>query len=405
MLKLFNTLGKGMEPFRPVNRNLTVVFSCGPSVYQRAHIGNFRTFLFEDVLVRYLEYSGHKVEWGMTITDVEDKAISQAAMEHLTLKQLTDRNLEQFLREMGLLRIRIPDHLPRAGESVAEAASIIARLLDRGSAYWHNGNVYFDPLTFPGFGELYGLDMTKWPSKKKRFHKDTYPGIQWNLGDFVLWHGYRKGDRVFWDSEIGRGRPSWNVQDPAMISRYYNETLSIYCGGIDNLFRHHDYTRAILETMRPYPASRFWLHCRHLQVDGQKMSKSRGNIYYTDALLSKGYTPAEVRFFLIYGHYRDRLYFTDELMASTADRLRAFRKKVNLIAKAARKGHGASDEAARCRNIFAKNMDNDLDVKGAFDALDRLLSRINARELRPEAAYELAVALKEMDGVLGVIIP
>jgi cysteinyl-tRNA synthetase len=404
MLRLFNTSSQGTEPFRPANSNLTAVFSCGPSVYQKAHIGNFRTFLFEDILVRYLEYSGYAVKWGMTITDVEDKAIAQAAREHTALKRLTDRNLEEFLEEMKLLKIRVPDHLPRASESVAEAASIISRLLDLGGAYWHEGNVYFDPLTFPGFGKLYGLDMTKWPPKKKRFHKDTYPGIQWNLGDFILWHGYRKGDRVFWESEIGRGRPSWNVQDPAMISRYYDETLSIYCGGIDNLFRHHDYTLAILESIRPHAASLFWLHCRHLLVKGQKMSKSRGNIYYTDTLLAKGYSPAEVRFFLIYGHYRDPLDFSDENMAFTSGKLKEFRKRVNLIAKAATKGrHIDGVEGAKLRKLFSQNLDNDLHVREAFDGLDRLLSKIAARELDPGEAHAIVLALRDIDQVLKVI--
>jgi cysteinyl-tRNA synthetase len=404
MLRLFNTSSQSTEPFRPANRNHTVVFTCGPSVYQKAHIGNFRTFLFEDTLVRYLEYSGYAVKWGMTITDVEDKAIAQAEREHITLKRLTDRNLEEFLKEMKLLKIRMPDHLPRASESVAEAASIISRLLDLGAAYRHKGNVYFDPLTFPGFGKLYGLDMTKWPTKKKRFHKDTYPGIQWNLGDFILWHGYRKGGRVFWESGIGKGRPSWNVQDPAMISRYYDETLSIYCGGIDNLFRHHDYTLAILESIRPYAASLFWLHCRHLLVKGQKMSKSRGNIYYTDTLLAKGYSPAEVRFFLIYGHYRDPLDFSDENMAFTSGKLKEFRKRVNVIAKTAAKGkHVDGVEGAKLRRLFSQKMDNDLDVRGAFDGLNRLLSEIATREPDPGEARAIVLALRDIDRVFNVI--
>jgi cysteinyl-tRNA synthetase len=404
MLKLFNTSGQRIETFRPANKGLTAVFTCGPSVYQKAHIGNFRTFLFEDTLVRYLEYSGHTVKWGMTITDVEDKAIAQAAKEHRTLKRLTDRNLKEFREEMRLLKIRTPDHLPRASESVAEAVSIVSRLLDLGVAYWHKGSVYFDPLAFPGFGRLYGLDMTKWPQKKKRFHKDTYPGIQWNLGDFILWHGCRKGDKVFWESEIGRGRPSWNVQDPAMISRFYDETLSIYCGGIDNLFRHHDYTLAILESIRPYAASLFWLHCRHLLVKGQKMSKSRGNIYYTDTLLAKGYSPAEVRFFLIYGHYRDPLDFSDESMAVTSRKLKEFRTRLNVIAKAAGRGrYNNGVKAAKLRTIFSQNMDNDLDVRKAFDGLDRLLSQITVQELHPGEARAIVLALRDMDQVLKVI--
>jgi cysteinyl-tRNA synthetase len=403
VLRLFNTLDRSIKPFRPANRALAAIFTCGPSVYQKAHIGNFRTFLFEDILVRYLEYSGYNVKWGMTITDVEDKAIVQATRQRSTLKRLTDSNLKEFLEEMKLLRIRIPDHLPRASESINEATAIITRLLDLGVAYWYKGNVYFDPLTFPGFGKLYGLDMSKWPAKKKRFHKDTYPGIQWNLGDFILWHGYHRGDRVFWESRIGRGRPSWNIQDPAMISRYYNETLSIYCGGIDNLYRHHDYTRAILESVRHYPVARFWLHCRHLLVKGQKMSKSRGNMHYADTLLSKGYSPAQVRFFLCYGHYRDELDFSDQAMAATTGRLSEFRRRVNAVAGAAGKEHGDGVEASLLRSVFLKEMDNDLNVKEAFDGLDRLLSQIRIRDLRPGDARDVVDVLRQIDQVLQVI--
>ena len=224
----------------------------------------------------------------MNFTDIEDKAIQEAAQQGDSVKQLTDKNIATFVKELKALRMKIPDFLPRASESVDRAVEIIEQLLDLKIAYWHQGNVYFDPLKYPGFGELYGLDMKKWPQQKRRFHKDTYPGMQWNRGDFVLWHGYTGGGEAFWDTRIGKGRPAWNIQDPSMISRYFDETLSIYCGGIDNLFRHHDYTRAILESIRPYPMARYWLHCHHLHVDGKKMSKSVGNILYTDDLAEAG---------------------------------------------------------------------------------------------------------------------
>ncbi|MEJ2066789.1 MAG: class I tRNA ligase family protein, partial [Deltaproteobacteria bacterium] len=304
MLRLFNTFGKHIETFQPVHKETVTVFTCGPSVYQHSHIGNFRTFLFEDIVVRYLEHLGYQVERGMNITDIEDKAIKEAENRGTSVKALADQNIETFLKEIGGLRIKNPDFLPRASEAIDRAVEIIERLVDLKIAYWHDGNCYFDPLNYPGFGELYGLDMQKWPKHKKRFHKDTYPGMRWNRGDFVLWHGYQEGDREYWDTRIGKGRPAWNIQDPSMISQHFDETLSIYCGGIDNLIRHHDYTRAVLESIRPYPMAKYWLHCHHLHVDGKKMSKSIGNILYTDNLLEKGYDLSEIRFFLIYGHYR-----------------------------------------------------------------------------------------------------
>ncbi|MHB8910109.1 MAG: class I tRNA ligase family protein [Syntrophales bacterium] len=405
MLRLFNSLGKRMEAFWPVNKKVVTIFTCGPSVYQRAHIGNFRTFLFEDILVRYLEFRGWRVERGMNITDVEDKAIKEASNSGITLQELTEGNIDGFLREMHLLRIKMPDHMPRASSRVDQTAAMIERLLELGVAYRHGGNVYFDPLKFPGFGKLYGLDMSRWPSRRRRFHQDTYPGVQWNLGDFILWHGYREGDTVFWDTRIGRGRPSWNIQDPSIVASYFQETLSIYCGGIDNLYRHHDYSLAILESLRPYPMARYWLHGHHLLVGNRKMSKSRGNVITTDALLARGYDAAEIRFFLIHGHYRESLSYTDRAMESAAGHLRRLRTRVREIAKRAGRAAAprAENRAERIQETFLNRMDDDMDVRGAFDGIARELEAMTPGELQPPAAAAVIAALRKIDGVLKVI--
>jgi len=404
MLKLFNTFGKRIEHFQPVNENTVTIFTCGPSVYQRSHIGNFRTFLFEDIVVRYLEYLGYQVERGMNFTDIEDKAIKEAEKRKTSVKAITDQNIETFLKEMQALRMKKPDFLPRASQAVEKAVEIIERLIDLKIAYWHGGNCYFDPLKYPGFGELFGLDMHKWPKQKKRFHKDTYPGMRWNRGDFVLWHGYKEGDQAYWDTRIGKGRPAWNIQDPSMISQHFDETLSIYCGGIDNLIRHHDYTRAILESIRPYPMARFWLHCSHLHVDGKKMSKSIGNILYTDTLLEKGYDLSEIRFFLIYGHYRKKLNYSDKRMRSTIEKLRRFKEQVKKIKERAGQSTDADTEVARkIKEAFRERMDDDLDVKGAFDSVVVLVNGMDMRNLAPTTASGIITALEEIDKVLQVI--
>jgi cysteinyl-tRNA synthetase len=402
MLKLFNTFGGKTEPFKPVNRKVVTVFTCGPSVYQRSHIGNFRTFLFEDILVRYLEYSGYAVKRGMTVTDIEDKAIEEASKRRTTVKRLTDENLGAFVKEMKLLRMKMPDYLSKASESVDKSVEIIRKLLSRGVAYRHGENIYFDPKRFPGFGKLYGLDMSKWPVKRMRFHKDTYPGMRWNRGDFILWHGETSCDTNCWETSIGKGRPSWNVQDPAMVANHFSETLSVYCGGIDNLVRHHDYSRAILESVRPYPMARFWLHCRHLYVRGQKMSKSKGNIYYTDTLTKRGYGAAEIRFFLIYGHYRKKLNYADNNMRKAAGRLRDFRAMVKKISAKASSSRGEGT-AQEIRNIFTRHMDNDLDVRSAFDALHSFISGVDTATLDSHEAAGTIEALREIDQVLRVI--
>ena len=297
-----------------------------------------------------------------------------------------------------------PDYLPRASECVNEAVDIIECLLARKIAYRYKGNVYFDPLKYPGFGKLYGLDMSKWPKKKKRFHKDTYPGMHWNMGDFILWHGYREGEKYFWDTRIGRGRPSWNVQDPSMISKYFKETLSIYCGGIDNLFRHHDYTLAILESVRPYPMARFWLHCQHLYVNGRKMSKSTGNILYTDSLQKKGYHMSEIRFFLTYGHYRQRIDYSDKNMELTAGKLRTFKKLVKKINdKAGYKRDIESNIVHRIKKTFEESIDDDLNVKTAFDGLHEIISGMRTDALKAGEAAGIIKTLKEIDEVFMVI--
>lgn len=404
MLILYNSYGKKSELFRPVNTKEVSVFTCGPSVYQRSHIGNFRTFLFEDILVRYLEYHGHPVKRGMNFTDIEDKALSEALKRKSTVRELTRANMKHFIAEMKLLRMKIPDYLPVASEHVNEMAAVIAQLVSDGHAYWYKGNVYFDPLTFRGFGKLYGLDMSSWPVKTRRFHQDTYPGVQWNKGDFILWHGYKAGDSAFWDTPIGRGRPSWNIQDPAMVSRYFSETLSIYCGGIDNLFRHHDYSAAILESVRSYPMAKFWLHAEHLVVRGQKMSKSKGNIYYTDTLMAEGYSPAEIRFFLIYSHYRKRLSYSPRNMEMAATRLKEIREIIRKFQKQAGKSIPLKDpDPGRLRHIFDRHMDNDLDVRGAVDGLREELLHRDADRIAKDQAAGIVASLKEIDAVLQVL--
>jgi cysteinyl-tRNA synthetase len=429
-LKLFNSLGRSLETFQHPHDKVVTIFTCGPSIYQKAHIGNFRTFLFEDILVRYLEYSGYRVTRGMNFTDIEAKAIEEAKKRRTDVKSLTEDNIAGFLQEMQLLRMKIPEYLPKASESIEESVRIIKLLVEKGIAYWHRGNVYFEPLKFPGFGKLFGLDMALWPTKKRRFHQDTYPGIQWNRGDFILWHGDEKRESVSWDTEIGRGRPAWNIQDPAMIRPYFRESLTIYCGGIDNIYRHHDYTLAILESITDYALATYWLHCQHLFVNGQKMSKSKGNVYYPDTLLSQGYTAAEIRFFLIYGHYGTRVNYSPDAMIKAAAKLRGLKKTISQLEKRAglapiksnfekaftqgndrgqinnRTGAGSHQEdnhARQIRGVFFAGMDSDLNVQEAFDSLCTLLSGWELSALKREEASGVLAALGDLDEVMQVI--
>ena len=411
MLTLFNSMGRRLEVFKPMNVGEVKMYTCGPSIYLLPHIGNYRTFLYEDLLQRYLEYRGFRVDRVLNVTDVEDKALAQAEKEGVSLKELTDRNFDVFLDELKKLRVKKPDHLPRSSTSVDAAVDLVEKLLEKGYAYWHRGNVYYDPLKFKGFGRLYGLDMTKWPQEKRRFHKDTYPGNRWNRGDFILWKGYTTGEKAYWETRIGKGRPAWNVQDPAMAMRYLGPKVDIACGGVDNMIRHHDYIIAVAEGATGEEFARYWLHGAHLHVNGKKMSKSLGNIIYPRDLVKKGYEWGQIRFFLFYGHYRKILNYTPEKFEKTVEKLRKLQTMIEELQETMDLGEKPSREA---RNLvssikadFEKNMDNDLHVKDAFDSINKTVSRLlvlkKKGQIGSEEARRALAELRRIDGVLQVL--
>jgi len=376
------------------------------------HIGNYRTFLYEDVLLRYLKYLGYKVERALYVTDVEDKAIAEAQKEGKSLKKLTDQNLDFFLNELKKLGAETPTYIARASTSVNQAVKIIEILLKKGYAYLYNDNVYYDPSKFKGFGRLYRLDMTKWPKRKKRFHKDTYPGNVWNKGDFILWHGYREEDKeAYWKTSIGKGRPAWNVQDPAMAMQTLGLKADICCGGIDNIIRHHDYVIAIVEAITGKQFARYWLHGEHLFVDGKKMSKSRGNIIYPKNLVERGCEWQHIRFFLINSYYRKRLNFTFDKFKKACDRLHEFKDMVkslqHLKTKAEKPNPKTKKLIARMKKDFEKNLNNDLHVKDAFDALFKTASKLvylaKKGKVTVEDAERAVAVLKNIDQVLQVV--
>ncbi|MFA5363674.1 MAG: class I tRNA ligase family protein [Candidatus Bathyarchaeia archaeon] len=411
MLKLYNTLTRKLETFEPNEQGKVKLVTCGPSIYQMPHIGNYRTFVFEDVLHRYLEYRGYKVERVLTITDVEDKALAEAEKRNIPLKDLTDENVKHFVEELKHLKVKIPEYMQRSSATVEEAVNVIEMLLKKGVAYWHTHegrkNIYFDPSKFEGFGKLFRLDMSKWPKQKKRFHQDTYPGIQWNLGDFILWHGYKEGDKVYWDTKIGKGRPSWNIQDPAMLPVTFNFKADIWCSGIDSTYRHHDYIIAIAESITGKPFVHYWLHAGHLMYEGEKMSKRKGNIHYPKDLLESECKWNHIRFFFIYGHYRHKLDFAFKKYTQVCKDLREFREIVSRLEVAenvqVQSSKKAKELVKKIKTDFEENMNNDLQVKAACDAICKTVSclvELNEKQLLSHEDSNAALAqLKEIDYV------
>jgi cysteinyl-tRNA synthetase len=288
----------------------------------------------------------------------------------------------------------------------------VKNLTEKGIAYWHphDGriNAYFEPSKFKGFGKLAHLDMTRWPKRKRRFHKDTYPGTPWNRGDFIIWHGC-KPDDVCWDTEIGTGRPAWNVQDAAIVTEHLGFHVEVAAGGIDNLVRHHDYTLAIAESISDMKFADFWLHGAHLFVNGSKMSKSKGNVIYPSDLQVKGYGGDKIRFLLIHEHYRKRLNFTLEKFEEDGKRLDNFKRMV-LNLREPQSDYSSENAKKLVREIvpnFECCMNDDLDVKGAFKQLCETVSNLDAERKKEKLSVQDAAlaleALRKVDSVLKVI--
>jgi cysteinyl-tRNA synthetase len=423
MLKLYNTMSRSKEPFRPLKRGEAKIFTCGPSTYRRPHIGNYRTFLYEDILVRYLEYLGYDVQRIINFTDVEDKMLEEAVAVGKKPEQIAEAVARHFHEESEILKIKLPPFIPRASTSISQAVHLIQQLIEKGIAYWHKGKVFFDPLKYQGFGKLFRLDMSSWPQRKVRFKKDTYNGRRWNRGDFVLWHGYNDGDLSYWETEIGRGRPSWNIQDPAMVTENLGFQIDINCGGIDNIYRHHDYNIAIIESLSGRAYANFYLHGEHLIIDGKTMSKSRGNILYPQDILNRHFKPYHLRYFLIGTHYRRKLNLTDEKLERSAEFIETVRNLVRKLAGESRlqaAGTGAKQPVATgnpgiaeaesmidaIRSEFESQINDDLSVGRAVEGMYRQLRRLEKHcfPLSTTAAGELAARIAAIDTVLQVLL-
>ncbi|MGO9414551.1 MAG: class I tRNA ligase family protein [Syntrophobacteraceae bacterium] len=404
------------EPFRPENgraRGVVRMFSCGPSIYSPPHIGNYRTFIWEDLLQRYLEYQGYEVKRVINLTDIEDKAVEEAQEHGLPVGELTGAIAGRFIEEARLLRIKLPERIPRSSTSVQQAVYLIRKLIEKGYAYRHKADIFFDPLKFKDFGKLFRLDMSKWPKTRKRFKRDTYPGLRWNLGDFILWHGCEAGDEVCWDTEIGRGRPSWNVQDPAMISETLGYCLDIFCGGIDNLYRHHDYNIAVMESVSGEELARYWLHGQHVLVDAKKMSKSLHNIVYPGNLIEQGFSWEQIRFYLLSRQYRKKLNLSMDGVRAASSKLDALRAMTRDLSIPGEKTERIIDNEAvsslteDLTASFDAGMNDDLNtpsaLEGLFGAVQRLHFLHKIGRIGTEQTRTIEERLRKADSVLQVL--
>ncbi len=431
-LELFNTLTKKREEFRPAQPPQVKLYTCGPTVYDYAHIGNFRYFVFVDVLRRYLEFRGYAVTHVMNITDVEDKIIRKVKESGKSAREVTTFYTQEFLRDLDTLRIRRPTHLPFATEHIAEIIAIIAKLVERGVAYQaSDGSVYFSIAKFPRYGQLKKFDADKM-RQGERVKKDEYD--KESAMDFALWKAWDADDgEVAWDSPWGRGRPGWHIECSAMSMKYLGNTFDMHCGGEDLIFPHHEDEIAQSEAATgETPFARFWVHCAFLLVEGQKMSKSLGNFYTLRDLLAKGLDARAIRYALVSAHYREQLNFTvDGVSAAKGALVRIDEMLLKLRELAGNAAAGESNSgsasvplaseqspttpsphspnAAKLLHDFQTAMDDDLNSSAAFGAVFEFVRETNKRiaekKISAAEAADLLRAWKKLDGVLGLGMP
>jgi len=405
---LYNSLTRSKETFEPIAGREAGMYTCGPTVYNFAHIGNFRAYTFEDVLRRALLFNGYRVKQVMNLTDVDDKTIRGAKAAGVPLKTFTAPFIRAFFDDLKTLNIQPAEVYPAATDHIPEMLALIERLFARGLAYAsEDGSVYFSVSKFSGYGKLAHLHMDGLLAGA-RVSQDEYE--KESFGDFALWKAWDEGDGdVVWDSPWGRGRPGWHIECSAMAMKYLGESFDIHTGGIDNLFPHHENEIAQAEGATGKPFVRHWLHCAHLRVNGEKMSKSLGNFFTLRDLLAKGWTGREIRYVLINGHYRQPLNFTFDALEAARASLARVGECVDALterAGAAAPG-GAPKWAADARAAFAAAIDDDLNVPEALAALFALVRESNTALQRndltpPDAAAALAV-FDAMDSVLGVV--
>jgi cysteinyl-tRNA synthetase len=415
-LQFFNTLTRRKEDFVPLDPagKKVGLYTCGPTVYNYAHIGNFRAFAFEDLLRRYLEYKGFQVKHVMNITDVEDKIIRAVRESGKPLRELTDFYTQEFFRDLDTLNIQRPHVVPRATETIADMIKLIGTLVARKHAYVAEDRcVYFSIKSFKDYGKLAHLDLENLQSGARVAH-DEYD--KEHAADFALWKAWDEDDgTVKWPSPWGDGRPGWHIECSTMSMKHLGETFDIHCGGEDLIFPHHEDEIAQSEAATGKPFVRYWLHNAHLLVDGRKMSKSAGNFYTLRDLLAKGWTGREVRYALIAAHYREQLNFTfDGLQAarSALQRIDEFLLKLqDLVFEPAPvpKVAVACAAVTEVRLRFEAALDDDLNISGALGALFDFVRDMNKRLAEGGVSIQEALLIlegwKEFDTVLGLGIP
>ncbi len=407
-LCLFNTLTRRKEKFVPLEEGEIRMYTCGPTVYDFAHIGNFRAFLFEDLLKRWLEYRGYRVTHVMNLTDVDDKTIKGSQKKGMPLGEFTEHYAEAFFEDIRALNVELANVYPKATEHIPEMVKLVKTLLAKGYAYKANDrSIYFAISKFPAYGKLSHINIKELKAGA-RLKTDEY--VKEEAQDFALWKAWTPEDGdVYWKTDLGKGRPGWHIECSAMSMRYLGETFDIHCGGIDNMFPHHENEIAQSEAATGKTFVRYWLHNEHLQVEGKKMSKKLGNYYTLRDLLKRDYDPIAIRYLLLSTHYRQQFNFTFEGLEAAKGAIERLRNFIRRLQDADGDGGGAqvAKLLSDLQTSFNGAMDEDLNISLALGALFDFVREVNnlldKGEVRKSDADAASMFMADLDKVLGVI--
>jgi cysteinyl-tRNA synthetase len=405
-MQIHNTLTRRKERLEPIEQGKIGMYTCGPTVYDFAHIGNFRAYVWEDLLRRTLKLQGFDVTQVMNITDVEDKIIAKMADDKLTLEEVTEPITQAFFEDLDALNIERAEYYPRASQHIPEMLELAEKLQERGLTYKSQGSLYYRIEAFPAYGRLSNLENRQIISGA-RVDSDEYE--KEDARDFVLWKGHRPGEPS-WEGPFGPGRPGWHLECSAMGMKYLGETFDLHTGGVDNIFPHHENEIAQSEGATGKSFVKYWMHAAHLMVDGQKMAKSKGNFYTLRDLLDRGHEPRSIRLLLLSTHYRTPLNFTfSALSQATSEIGRLDDLASRLDREPAATGNNEAfdagvDEAA---GRFAEALADDLNISSALGALFQTVREAHVAmdkgELPSGSRARLREACGRMDGVLGVM--
>jgi cysteinyl-tRNA synthetase len=407
-IRLFNTLTRQKEHLAPIEPGKVGMYTCGPTVYDYAHIGNFRAFIFEDLLKRWLQYRGFRVLHVMNLTDIDDKTIKGSRAQSISLKQYTDFYAKAFFEDAKTLNIEPADVYPRATDHIPEMVTLIKTLIAKSFGYrGDDGSIYFAISKFPDYGKLSKIQVNELKAGA-RVNVDEYAKEE--AQDFALWKAWTPDDGdVYWDTELGKGRPGWHIECSAMSMKYLGETFDIHCGGVDNMFPHHENEIAQSEAATGKTFVHVWMHNEHLLVEGRKMAKRFGNFYTLRDLLAKRCDPMAIRYLLISTHYRQQFNFTFEGLDAAKSAIERLTNVMRRLRDVDGKDSGGKAEEllTRVDRCFGDAMDDDLNVSIAlgslFDFLRDINNLLDANVVTKQEAARASEFLSGVDRVLGVV--